>query len=78
VCLVEDPVLADRLRGHAEASADPPTVALVVDEQVRVGCRWPATRAVVEVGGEPFADGIGGQDRLLADVEAAVAQVGER
>ena len=68
--LVEDPVEADVLAGHAELIADPGLVhgsgmrpAADVDEQVRVDRGGPGRAAVVEVGAEPVADRVGEQDR---------------
>jgi hypothetical protein len=48
-----------------------------VDEQVRVGGARPTLVAVVQVGRQPDADGLGEQDGPVVEVQAAVVDVGE-
>lgn len=84
--LGEDPVLPQLARGEAGADgesepsgADRATAvdAALVDEEVVVGGVGPSLGAVVQPGGESFADGCGQREGAPVGADPAVDDVGE-
>ena len=81
---VEDPIFAHGLGETAEAHADPVRVdrlcaqgVAVMQEQIRIGRRRPATRAMAEICAEALPDRLGEHDDPFIDEEPAIMCIGQ-